>query len=94
MWWKRGERPRGLNDQRFAYAYIFGAAKMGSDEAFALVIPEVNTAAMQEFLDRLSETLPRDEIALMYVDRAGWHGAKKLRVPDNVMLLHIPPYAP
>ena len=60
MWWKRGERPRGLNDQRFTFAYIFGAAKMGSDDAFAIVMPEVNTAAMQEFLDQFSNNLPKD----------------------------------
>ena len=28
------------------------------------------------------------------LDGAGWHGAKALRVPDNITLLPLPPYAP
>ena len=50
-------------------------------------MPEVNTGTMQEFLDRFSKTLPKDEVAIMYADQAGWHGARELRVPDNVILL-------
>jgi len=57
-------------------------------------MPEVNTAAMQEFLDQFSKNLPKDEVAAMYADQAGWHGAKDLRVPDNVILLKLPPYSP
>jgi hypothetical protein len=41
-------------------------------------MPEANTASMQEFLDRFSQTLPEDEVAVMYADQAGWHGSKKL----------------
>ena len=32
--------------------------------------------------------------ALLIVDGAGWHGAKALRVPHNITLLKLPPYAP
>lgn len=28
------------------------------------------------------------------LDRAGWHVAKTLRTPDNLTLLHLPPYSP
>ena len=30
----------------------------------------------------------------MVLDRAGWHVAGALRVPDNVTLLHLPPKSP
>ncbi len=30
----------------------------------------------------------------MILDQAGWHGAKALRVPDNISLLPLPPYSP
>jgi transposase len=94
VWWERGERPPGICDQRFTFAYVFAAAKIGSDEAFALVMPEVNTDAMQTFLDRFSTTLPKNEVAVMYLDRAGWHRANALRIPGNVMLLALPAYSP
>jgi len=75
-------------------AYIFAAAKIGSDDAFALVMPEANTGTMHEFLDRFSMTLPKDEVAVMYADQAGCHVAKELRIPDNVILLALPAYSP
>ena len=43
MWWKRGERPRGIADKRFTFAYIFAAVEPGTDNAFALILPYVNT---------------------------------------------------
>jgi hypothetical protein len=57
-------------------------------------MPEANTGSMQEFLDRFSKTLPKDEVAVMYADQAGWHGANELRIPDNVILLPLPAYSP
>ena len=45
-------RPPGIADNRFTFAYIFAAIEPGTDNAFALVMPEVNTDAMQQFLDR------------------------------------------
>jgi transposase len=94
IWWKRGERPAGPCDKRFTFAYIFAAAKIGSDDAFALVLPEANAGTMQVFLDQFSQTLPKDEVAVMYADQAGWHGAKELRIPANVILLPLPAYSP
>ena len=33
--------------------------------------------------------------ALLTVDGAGWHRTgDKLRVPDNITVLHLPPYSP
>ena len=52
-------------------------------------MPEANTGTMQAFLDQFSKTLPKDEVAVMYADQAGWHGA---RIPDNVILLALPAY--
>jgi hypothetical protein len=45
-WWIRGHRPPGLQDQRFEWAYIFGAARPDGENAFALVLPEANAKAI------------------------------------------------
>ena len=94
MWWKRGERPRGIADKRFTFAYIFAAVEPGTDNAFALVLPYVNTEAMQIFLDRFSATIDEDEHVAMVLDQAGWHGARALVVPQNITLVPLPPYSP
>lgn len=93
-WWSRGRRPPGRQDQRFEWTYVFGAARPDGEAAFGLVLPEVGTQAMQIFLDAFAETIPDDEHAVMVLDRAGWHGAKALRVPPNVTLVPLPPYSP
>jgi DDE superfamily endonuclease len=94
IWWKRGERPPGLCDKRFTFAYIFAAVEPGTDNAFALVLPYADTAAMQVFLNRFSETLGADEHAVMVLDQAGWHGSNALAVPANVTLVPLPSYSP
>ena len=63
-------------------------------DAFALVLPRVSTDAMQAFLDRFARRLDADEHAALVLDGAGWHVAHALRVPRNVTLVPLPPYAP
>jgi DDE superfamily endonuclease len=36
----------------------------------------------------------RDEHVAMVMDRAGWHFAKNLKVPENITLVRLPPYSP
>src|SRR5271166_3638276 len=94
IWWKRGERPRGLCDRRFTFAYIFAAVEPATDNAFALVMPYADTAAMQVFLDSFSRTLAEGEHAAMILDQAGWHGSNDLAVPANITLVPLPSYSP
>ena len=65
-----------------------------TDNAFALVMPYVNTEAMQVFLDRFAATIGDDEHVAMVLDQAGWHASGALRIPDNVTLVPLPPYSP
>ena len=51
-WWVRGERPRG---QGYDWAHLFGAVHLATGEGFALVLPEVSTAATQVFLNEVAE---------------------------------------
>ena len=94
MWWTRGQRPPGPCDRRFTFAYIFAAVEPGTDNAFALVMPFADTAAMQDFLNRFSETMAQDQHAATILDQAGWHGSHALAVPANVTLVSLPAYSP
>jgi transposase len=59
-----------------------------------LVLPYVNTEAMQEFLNRFAETIGEDEHVALVLDQAGWHGSGALVVPGNITLVPLPPYSP
>lgn len=93
-WWTKGQRPPGLCDKRFTFAYIFAAVRPATDRAFALVLPEVSTAAMNLFLAAFADTLAPDEHAVLVLDQAGWHVANAMEVPVNVSLVSLPPYSP
>ncbi len=58
------------------------------------MLPEVSTEAMSLFLARFSAERRPDEHAVMVLDQAGWHGARALKIPSNVTLVPLPPYAP
>ena len=94
IWAKRGTRPRAPRDTRYKWSYIFGAACPARGSAAGLILPYVNTEAMGLHLDEITKAVTRGSHALLIVDGAGWHGAKGLRVPPNITLLKLPPYAP
>ncbi len=93
-WFTRGKRPPGRSDQRYTFAYIYGAVEPGSDNAFALILPEVSASAMQVYLDEFAETIGPDEHVPLALDQAGWHEAKTLRSPANIILEPLPPRSP
>ena len=50
VWAKRGSRPRAPRDRRFEWAYLFGAVCPERSVGAAIVMPEVNIAAMNEHM--------------------------------------------
>jgi transposase len=93
-WFTRGQRPPGLCDQRYTWTHLFAAIQPATGEGFALVLPQVSTTAMNTFLGEFAAMLAEDEHAVMVLDRAGWHRARKLVVPSNITLVWLPPYSP
>lgn len=57
-------------------------------------MPAANAQTLQVQLDELSRNLHADCHMLLILDGAGWHKSQALRIPDNLTLLHLPPYAP
>ena len=73
--------------------YLRGACP-GRGTAAGLILPYVNTEAMELHLAEISKAVATGAHAVLIVDGAGWHDAKDLRVPDNITLLKLPPYSP
>ena len=77
--------------QEYTYAY---AAVSPIDGALdTLILPSVNAACMQVFLDEIATRYSAENV-LMVVDGAGWHRSQEIRLPRNLRLLFLPPYAP
>jgi hypothetical protein len=94
QWAKRGTRPTQLKDQRYKWAYIFGAICPHLCKAAAWVMPTVNAQTFNKHLEEISSVAGDDAIAIVILDRAGWHGAKTLNIPENICLMPLPPYSP
>lgn len=93
-WARRGTRPRAPKDQRFQYAYIFGAICPERGVAAGLVLPWCDTEAMALHLQEISQAIAPGAHAAVVLDRAGWHISLKLQIPDNITLVPLPPKSP
>lgn len=94
VWAPRGTRPRALRDHRRSSVYLFGAVCPERGIGAAVVLPHVNVEAMNIHLAEISRNVTASAHAVLVLDQAGWHTSPKLRVPENVSLLPLPPYAP
>ena len=94
IWARRGTRPRAPRDQRYAWAYLFGAVCPERAIGAGLVLPYVNAAAMSLHLQEISRHVASGAHAVLVLDGAGWHGAAALEIPANVTLLPLPPKSP
>ena len=84
-----------LHDLRYECAYVFGAVCPARDTGVALVLPDADIPAMNLHLEAISAHVEKDSHAAIIIDGAGWHQeGDKLCVPDNITLVHQPPYAP
>ena len=94
VWAKRGSPPRARRDRRFEWAYLFCAICPERGTGAAIIMPEVNVAAMNEHLAEISRRAA-----------GGAHrpaGARRRRLAQlaagqgasEYLPLPLPPYAP
>ena len=60
----------------------------------ALVVPCANQEVFTRHLQEISLLVPAERHAVIVTDRAGWHQTKNIKVPNNLSILHLPPYSP
>lgn len=89
----KGTRPVCPFQQVFRYIYLFGAYSPVDGDRFELEMPNCSSICFQTFLEHFARQR-RDQLNILQVDNAAFHKAKKLNLPDNVVLLFQPPYSP
>ena len=81
--------------QRHRSAYLFGAVCPARATGAALVLPCVSAEAMNAHLAEISTQIAAGAHAVLILDGAGWHqSGGRLRLPNNISLLKLPPYCP
>ena len=94
IWARRGSRPRAPRDQRYSWAYLFGAACPATAKTAAIVVPDANAAMMNLHLEAISTQVAAGAHAVILLDGAGYHRSVRLKVPANLTLIRLPRYAP
>jgi transposase len=89
----RGIKPICQFQQVFKSTYLFGAFSPINGDSLQLILPNCNGDNFQIFLDTLSlQNL--EELKIMVLDNGAFHKAQKLKIPDNIVLVFLPPYSP
>lgn len=95
IWAERGSRPPKPRDQRHGSVWLFGAVCPDRGVGAGLVTGCINAEAMSLHLDEISFHVAPGAHAVVVLDGAGWHQlGQRLRVPDNITLMPLPPYCP
>lgn len=94
IWARTGTRPTAVKQTRYEWVYLYAAVEPKTGASVALQAPHVNTGTMNVFLRMCSEELGPKDHAVLIMDQAGWHKARKLVVPENISILLLPPYSP
>ncbi len=95
QWAPRAQRPLAIARPAYEWLWLYAAVHPQSGRVFWLLLPSLNAALMQRFLDEFARThaTPGKRI-VMVMDGATAHRATTLRVPEQVTLVHLPPYTP
>ena len=89
----KGIKPIQKVQFQFESYYLYGTVEPLTDESFFLELPWLNGVCFQAFLNELS-AFYIDDFMIMLIDNASAHKAKKLVMPDNIVLMPLPPYCP
>ena len=88
-----GVKPVATVDYSYDWFYLYGAVEPLTGERFFLELPRLTGECFQIFINQLSATFP-NTLNLMVLDNGRFHHAKSLVIPDNVVLIFLPPYSP
>ena len=94
VWARRGSRPRRRRQNGRESLYVLTATCAASGAAFGLIMPELNTAVVNQFLEEFSRQLAPGVHAVLLWDNAPYHVSGDLVVPANVSLIGLLPYSP
>jgi transposase len=89
----KGVKPICPFHQVFKTLYLFGAFSPINGDKFLLEMPHCNAANFQIFLNEFSLHRP-EEFKIITLDNGAFHKAKSLVIPENIVLIFLPPYSP
>jgi len=96
VWSLRGRRPGACGRTKYQWLYVYGFVHPASGRNLELILPSANTDWMAAALGEFARWADPDgrKLLVVLVDNAGWHVARALGVPPNVVLQPLPSCTP
>ncbi|CAA9590916.1 COG3335: Transposase and inactivated derivatives [uncultured Synechococcales cyanobacterium] len=88
-----GVKPVGQVQWQFQATYLYGIVEPKTGESFFFEFSHLNTDCFQVFLNLVAEQF-KDDLLILQLDNGGFHKAKRLQVPRNIILMFQPPHCP
>jgi transposase len=89
----KGVKPIGELQWQFKAFWLYGAVEPLTGDSFFWQFSHVDTECYQQFLNEFA-ACHRDTLNIIQADNGLFHKAKKLQIPENIILLFQPPYSP
>lgn len=96
VWAPVGTRPTAWVDRRYEWCYVYGFVRPATGQTWWCLLPTVSAEAFGLALAAFArdEGIGPARRAVLVLDRAGWHAAADLAVPDGIDLAFLPPASP
>jgi hypothetical protein len=88
-----GVQPVGSVQHVFEWFYVYGAVAPTTGERVFLEVPYLNADTFQLFVDAFAQAFP-DSLNILLLDKSGAHTAQRIRWPENIRCLWLPPDCP
>ncbi|MDV3001426.1 MAG: IS630 family transposase ISMae27 [Chroococcopsis gigantea SAG 12.99] len=89
----KGVKPIGQVQWKFQATYIYGVVEPKTGENFFYEFSHLNSQCFEIFLELVSQHFA-DSILIIQLDNGRFHKAKKLKIPNNIILMFQPPHCP
>jgi len=89
----KGIKPIVKYQHAFKNTYLYGSFSPINGDSFIWEVEGVDTAIFEAYLMEFSKYNP-NELKIVIIDNAGFHSTKNIIIPDNIILINIPPYSP
>jgi hypothetical protein len=88
-----GVQPVGSVQHVFAWFSVDGAVAPATGERCFLEWPYLHADTFQLFVDAFAQAFP-DRVNILLLDNSGAHTAQRIRWPENLRCVWLPPYCP
>lgn len=88
-----GVKPLQTVLPRYENYWLYGAVEPLTGESFFLEMPALDADCFQVYMNEVSRYYP-DSLNVLISDGAPAHIARSLEIPDNIIIVRLPPYSP